>query len=318
MQSIHFNPSIAKDDMPHFAFFSANLHKLLPHLPYSQHQLLFSQATYYDTLEADDERNMSHISAALEPKAFLESLNQPGFIATYHFGPYRWLSMWLMKKRIPFSLLIAEEVYQAQHERYREIYRQVTGNAVEDGLDFLIAEDPGVFYKMREKLKQGHFLLVYIDGNSGSGKLWQNKHSDTVLFSEAKLQVRTGFAHAAFLYDVPIYPVIAAFNSESLPYLNTLPAINRMEQSNRAYFVKQVMQLLYGNLAGQLREQPAQWEGMHYIHHHYAADSIRGNAFFHYFVPFKLKENHYLLHKPDFSLYKITSEIYDRLLVDFN
>src|SRR5690606_37455538 len=97
---------------------------------------------------------------------------------------------------------VADSQRDAYHTWYRSLGTQSNGFAI------LEAEDPMVIRKMVRALHQGHFLVVYVDGNMGSHGA-RDRSVLTVDFLAHKIRVRTGVADVARPAGVPIYPVIA-------------------------------------------------------------------------------------------------------------
>src|SRR5690606_23981325 len=92
------------------AFFSANIHKLFPHIPFKDHSRLFQEAAAFNRLATDEELNNQALRFAPKPTGWFKQLKKPGVIASFHTGPYRLLSMWLMQQHIPFTLVVSEDV----------------------------------------------------------------------------------------------------------------------------------------------------------------------------------------------------------------
>src|SRR3546814_4229719 len=98
------------DNLRAFAFFSANLHKLHPGVPYDRHPALFLEANRYARLAMDDQLNIRWVDKYEPPAGFLEGMREPGIIASFHTGPYRLLCMWLARMGVPSTIVFASDV----------------------------------------------------------------------------------------------------------------------------------------------------------------------------------------------------------------
>lgn len=302
-----------KDALRTFAFFSANLRKLLPALSLKEHMRYFKETLSHQALATNQQRNEQWLAESPAPFDFLASLRQPGIIASFHTGPYRLLSMWLMKHRIPFTLVLSADVMVSQEDANRRLHQQIAGKGQEDLFKVLLAEDPFVLRKMMRALQHGHFILLYIDGNVGSGKNSQ-KGMLTIDFLAHRLQVRTGPASLSSLAKVPVYPVLPYFDDNMEPQLYTVSALVISAGGGRSEYIQQTMKTLYDLLAKFLHERPTQWEGWLYVHHDLVRQTtLDGNSFLDYYMPFSLGQDYFLLHKDSYFAYRISGPLYNKI-----
>lgn len=248
-----------------FALFSANLHQCLPGISFAQHENLYRQACAHQALATAEQRCPHQLERlkGLEVPAMV--CEQPGIVVTYHTGSYRLAGKWLALHGLPVTLVLASDVLAQQGSTYR----QLVAEAVPDGdFDLLDAERPDALLRMRAALRRGRYLLVYVDGNTGTAPL----HNTAVIwFLNGRLRVRTGVAHLARLMQCPIYPLInrrmpgGHIEFDCLPPLQMLPCSDGVASRAGAC---SAMAGLYGLLAGAIAKSPAQWESWFYLHQH--------------------------------------------------
>lgn len=303
---------IDDDQLRAFAFFSANVHKLMPNVPYEHHARLFEEADRFVQLAADDRLCHHWLETGACSTAPPVDLTQPGVIAAYHTGPYRLLPMWLAKHGVSITLVVSADVAQNQRDTYNAWHRLL--GAGKGSFAMLDAEDPLVVLKMIRALGRGDFLLVYVDGNMGSGQA-QSRSALTVDFLAHQIRVRTGVAEVARLASVPIYPILSRFDVADRPQFDVLPCINPgSARQDRTAWVAETMRLIYGHLSGLLADNPMQWEGWYYVH----GDMVCGEAaqvteWFRFYLPFRLREHHFLLHKDSYRAYRLSERLYQQL-----
>lgn len=305
-----------------FSFFSANLTKLLPSIHWKDHPRYLRQAFQYQTLNFDEAFNETALTALPTPP-----INgcKPGIIASFHFGAYRLLPIWLAVNRIPVSLLVSRDVAESQGRIYQRIFERYGGAKAGLQFELLEAEDPSVIRKLCKAMDGGRFVLLFIDGNEG-----QHVRSDTakrsmmkVDFLAHRLNVRTGVAALSVISGRPIYPMMLRFDDQNVPAPHTLPPITPASDLPRAKFVDMTMQTLYQGMAPLLEQYPAQWEGWFFIHHDLDLDGISANLpFIMHFLPFSVGDQCFLMHRNSYAvmplnnaLFSKFSEIYARNLL---
>lgn len=295
-----------------FAFFSANVQKLIPEIPYERHGELFEEAAHFARLVADDQLHRQWLEAEACTLGSPVDCTRPGVIATYHTGPYRLLPMWLVQQGISLTLVVSADVMKSQRETYDTWYRSL--GAEKGDFTMLVAEDPLVIRKMIRALHDGHFLLVYVDGNMGSGSAGSRSELIVDFFAH-KIRVRTGVADVARLAGVPIYPICALFGRAQRPRFDVLPQIESIgPKEDRTAWITATMQLIYRRLADVVRNDPMQWEGWFYVHGDMVnEETVQINELFRFYLPFRLREHYFLLHKDSYRAYRLPAQLYERL-----
>lgn len=291
----------------HFAFYSANLQKLLPELPYAQHEKLFEETV--GCLQRASNDALHQVWLATQKFDGLQALlaAAPGIIATYHTGPYRLLPMWLAKQGVPFTLLVSADVEASEGTGYHAWYSDIGKGASEEGFAILEAEDPLVVRKMARALAKGHFLLVYVDGNTGSGEA---RSESAIDFLAHRIRIRAGTAHVAHLAKVPIYPVASLYGKGGLPSFRVFPPIVPAG-AHRETWSADATRRVYACLASVLRENPGQWEGWLYVHGDIVIEEEEARmGLFRLFLPFEANGQGFLLNKETYTAYPLPEKLH--------
>src|SRR5690606_9221835 len=130
----------------------------------------------------------------------------PFIFCTFHFGSYWLLVNWLGRQNRDFSILVRQELYEQQSKLFGQYYQNMIERfGISSKVNILNAEEPGILLKLAREIKNGRSLVVYLDGNTGSGKPEENTQ---VNFLGRKLEVRKGIPYLSYLTGVPIIPVI--------------------------------------------------------------------------------------------------------------
>lgn len=249
-----------------FVLFSANLYHCLPDVPDARHEMLFSRACAHQALAVAEQRCPVQGQLLTSAPMLPALARTPGIIATCHLGSYRLVGRWLAAHRIPFALVLASAVLGQQGAAYQRIIRETAG----DGFRFqlLDAEHRLALLHMRRAIDAGHHLVVYLDGNTGTGgeKAWE-RHGCEVPFLHGRLRVRTGVAHLASMVQCPIYPVANWRDSDWRNHFCVAPPMSvPAGRAARGHAVEDTMRALYALLGGMARRYPEQWEAWFYLH----------------------------------------------------
>lgn len=183
-------------------------------------------------------------------------LEVPSLILGFHFGEFRKLPVQLMAAGIPICMLIARSVYD-QHVR---VFSFLMNNKRKGHITFVEAEDPNLFYKLKQFRNRGYWIRAYLDGAKGvhaSASLKDNKVTD-VSFGSTRLKIRTGITDIAYLLKIPVFTMMEGDN---------LPLISRTTDFvSRKMFSENTIRQSMGLLASRIKSQPANWECWCYLH----------------------------------------------------
>ncbi len=261
------------------AIFSANLTNFLPSIPHTQHSMLYRESLCNTAYENFD-WNILGISDLADIRDNNESLNSETkqfILCSFHLGSYRVIANYLFKNSYDFSILVRGDVYDRQAAELLECGRRVGKKyGVKSDMRIHNAENPDVLLKVLRELKEGRSLLVYVDGNTGSGN--STEKLDTVSFLGQNIQTRKGVGYMSYLSGVPILPVISYRQPNYQNVLDIKDLIYPDKTLTRDQFSQQVNQQLYSILAHYLTKYPAQWEGWNYVHQFLVEGHVAGSV----------------------------------------
>jgi lauroyl/myristoyl acyltransferase len=311
---------------------SAALANYLPAIDISKHECLYKdillhkklsilEQSTYESLEYVEMENCSD-----EILFLLE--NKPTIICTFHTGSYRLINLFLMKNKIPYSLVVGEDVVQREGVQFQSIYNSLPGNANENNFNIIDAEKSNVGLQMLRELKKGRSLVLYMDGNTGAGAATtKNDNRCIVDFLHQQIYARKGIAFLAHAANVPIITVTSYRQSKENIKLKFFNPIFPDPSKERNLFAQETTQQIYDLVAPVIKTYPGQWEGWLYIHkvaniinmditsnckkestptEKISLDSFR-------FGIFKVNGTSFLLKKSSYSFYAITDYLYDIL-----
>ncbi len=248
-----------------FAIFSANLTNFLPEIPQSEHAELFKSLLTNLSFESF-ERNLLQIGDFCEVKGNIKALKSaktPQIFCTFHLGSYRIIANLLIRMGHNFSTIVRQDVYSKQLEsmmsytaRMKEKYDTTSEVSV------LNAEDPNILLKLVRELRSGRSLLVYMDGNTGSG----DEKPDAVEFLSQKISARKGMTYLSYISGVPLVPVISYRKPDQSNMLYIDESIKADSTVSREEFSGKALQQLFDFFAKYVASYPEQWEGWNYIH----------------------------------------------------
>ncbi|GHB55641.1 hypothetical protein [Persicitalea jodogahamensis] len=245
--------------------FSANLTNFLPQVAEKEHEKLYTNLLRNLSLENFDRRlmHLSDVSALEGDLSLINNTNKPFIFCTFHIGSYRLIANALLRKGYQFSTLVRKEVYETQRAEFKEYCDNMYDTfQTPSKVNILNAEDPRVLLQMTRELKAGRSLLVYIDGDTGSGE----DHKTTVDFLNQQLRVRKGIPYASYLSGVPILPIVQYRKENLQNVLRIGKPIAMKKNEGREEFSQRSLKAIYKYFGGYIKKYPDQWEGWTYIH----------------------------------------------------
>lgn len=312
-----------------YAFVSASLSNFLPQLPVEDHHMIYRRILLHQQLSLLDEsfpRVMQHLLLEVPPGfSVLAFRRQPAIFCTFHNGSYRLINFLLKRERIPYALLAGGKILSQEKSRFEKNFSRYK---VKDSfpLSFIDAEHPAAAIAMLRALRQGKSLLVYLDGNTGTGAASaDNAHLCNIAFLAQRLLVRSGVAFLADRCAVPLVPVInyrTDLRHNTLRFFApvTVPGVGQ-EAAALA------MQQLYDHLTPLLISDPSQWEAWLYLHKYARVSPVSaitgtprsvpayGGFVFNSgeFATFKTGQQGFLLRKNAYASFPISENLYDLL-----
>lgn len=254
-----------------YTMVSSNLANYLPEIDAKKHMQLFIQLLIHkklSKLEQAAEEALSYLTTENLTEDTLQYLREkPAIICTFHTGSYRMINMFLVKMKIPFTLVIGKSILEREGQAYYSLFTSLKGDFRNDGFKIIDAENAQSGLQMIRELKKGRVLLLFLDGNSGAGTATvKNENACIINFLYQQLYARTGIGYLGHAAQVPIFPVINYRPSWNEIRLKFYEAILPDNNEDRGQFAKRAIQMLYDHVATIIRKYPEQWEAWLYLH----------------------------------------------------
>lgn len=317
-----------------FNIVSASFSNYLPQSDVRLHHLMYKNILLHQQLSVLEQSYTSvldHITCENLDKTIWDTLkHKASIICTFHTGSYRVINLFLIRNKIPFSLVIAGNVKTQQGDLFKSLYKQFHGKDGSDELTLIDAESPVAGLQMLKELRKGRNLLIYIDGNTGSGHAADNNNHCLVNFLRQKIFARKGIAFLSHISGSPIITAASYRKSIEDIQLRFFETIYPDAGLDRNIFAEITTQKIYNSFADIVERYPDQWEGWLYIH---KSAHITGNRYqkqvtissgsiaaglFRFnclkFGIFKIGDIAFLLRKSNYVSYQIDSSLYDLLL----
>ncbi len=316
-----------------FAFTSANLNTFLPSINIKEHKKFYKNCLYnqhLSNIEEDDINTIDSLSIVNDTSfkniTEIKHLQKPKIFTTFHLGSYRILNSFLTKHGFNSTLIVDEEVYSTQKETFLKGWK-IVDDYYKNNSSFTVlnAEKRSIILTLMRLMKTNNVLIVYLDGNTGTGKkLNKNPNLTTIEFLKNKMFVRKGFAFLSNILKANIIPVLSYRNNgkNNLHFYKEMPynATISREQS-----INKIINYNFKNFEKHLLKYPEQWEGWFYMQKWFdlakfkkqpysKINDIKGIVNSKRYIPFKYCVNKYfLLDKTDFTSYPISHGVYKNL-----
>lgn len=303
--------------------FSANLTNFLPNLPEVQHESLYMNLIRNLALEKFDRRvmHLSDVSALEGDLSLIGNSKKPFIFCTFHIGSYRLIANVLLRKGYNFSTLVRQEVFEKQQAEFREYTSKMNDTFnTPSKVNILNAEDPRVLLQMTRELKAGRSILVYIDGDTGSGE----EHKTDVKFMNQTVRVRKGIPYASYLSGVPILPIVQYRKGDMQNVLRIGKPISVSKNESRDQFSQRALSTIYKYFGKYIEKYPDQWEGWSYIHNSMVIKPEKTSVYSTYTINkkrttyrfnqsryriFELESNFLLFDRTAYETYEITEDM---------
>ena len=131
----------------------------------------------------------------------------PRIWACLHIGPYAMIARALMVLGRKLAILLRADVFEEQGQIYRQQYKLSFGReATEAELIFIKADHGNPLLKLREALRKGYDVIIYIDGQLSMDE--QGRGWAAVKVYGTELSLREGVAALSHWTDTPITAVV--------------------------------------------------------------------------------------------------------------
>ncbi len=254
-----------------FNLVSAGLKNYLPQIDYELHEEIFKDILLHQrlsNLEQSHQEVLDHVKFEGLSDETSGLLKKGGaVICTFHTGSYRIINQVFVKNKIPFTLVMAKSVMDAESEQLTHLYRQLSGNEDTSSFAIMDAESPSSGLQMLRELKKGRNLVLYIDGNTGAGSndIDKNNLCD-IRFLHQRIFARKGIAFLAHIAKSPIITIACYRKSMDDIRLRFFDTIYSGADQDREAFARNTTQKIYDFVAPVIQEFPGQWEAWMYLH----------------------------------------------------
>lgn len=330
-QSEKFKPNNVSNDLNiKFEIVSAGLLNYLPEIPFLNHQSIFTKILSYQRSNIQTQNKISSEGFGTEnlnEETLTYVQTRPVIICTFHLASYKLINHFLAEHEISYSLVTSSQVVKTQSGFYQNerttLYQDRTGSSFE----LIDAESSSCALQMLRTLKNGKSLLIYIDGNIGSGiKTRDNANNCIINFLGQQIYARKGAGFLSHAANVPILPVLCYNHLEMGLKLRFFDLLFPTLQTEREAFAAEVTQKLYDLATPFIKRYPEQWEGWLYLHKvaflivpqiqsKACANTYNSYLFFNsmLFGIFNVNSSFYLFNKRDYMSYPINDHLYSLL-----
>ncbi len=247
---------------------SVNLQTFMPNIAIEEHEEIFKNMLF-EQLMAQADVSLPNISEHIVIEGFKNALYEakstPTIFCTYHMGSYRLIASLLARLEIDFMLIMSEEGMKDMGDEFYELNENVKKHYnINTSIEIISAEKPTAILSMLRALKNNKSLLVYIDGNIGSG---ESKDSlIDVPFLESNISCRKGISMLSFISKAPIVPVLADRKNLYQNRLKFFKPICPNPATTKELYTKTSTKKLFNILSLHIKQNISNWEGWLYVH----------------------------------------------------
>ncbi|MDD2277890.1 MAG: hypothetical protein PHF25_08395 [Candidatus Margulisbacteria bacterium] len=294
-----------------YSIFLANVNRFLPNFKKENYEQFYKQLIYNQYLVTFDQYDFEKLDkvSVINNSSFelTSSILSPTVFATFHYGSYRVINSYLLKYGFKVVLIIDEHAYNTQKQKIEDSYNKLKLYANQNNSDYIIlnVKDSSSIFRLKELLKNGYALIVYLDGNTGSlkGKNFK-KGYEYLNFLAGNINVKNGIAVLSYLLKATIIPVITHWDKDENIYINFHRDIKSTDYSNNRFFIEDSIAKLYSILENSVKNTPEQWECWSYIHEWFERNKS---------YPYKIQNTSTLkliFNEDRYSLFSLKNEYY--------
>ncbi len=239
-----------------FALFSANLHKYLPEIGWNEHPVIY-------TRWKDHHAGQTNLDLC-PPLSDMERLRllPTGILLLFHLGHHLQLPIRLAQAGLQFDIVLDRAVYLQSPQLFDRLQGEMNGQGGE--YRYLFSDDTSLLLRVRERLRSGRHLLIFVDGASGAAVSAKDKRV-AIPFLHGELLLKKGIPLMAYLFGIAIYPLLC----EDMPHGRQYAlqeAIRTRKGETRDAFIYRTLCQCYAMLGKALHRQPWIWECWPYLH----------------------------------------------------
>jgi lauroyl/myristoyl acyltransferase len=299
-----------------FCLFKANIIKFFPSIEEIQFKNLFLDLLYHKWLSGIEQyeisflRNTKIINHSTYNIEYIES-NKPLIFTTFHLGSYRLINSYLFELGYKIVIIIDESVYiEQQNDILANVKPLLTSKETSDFI-ILNVKDTSSIFKLKEYIKMGYVMTVYLDGNTGLSKDDDNfsKGFIPISFFGNEVFVKNGIGKLAYLLNADIIPTISHRDNKEINCIEFYKEISISDYSNAKDFPIKSIEKVYQIFENKLINYKMQWESWLYIHKWFKRN---------YTTEFKLIENiEFIFNTKRYSLFTVRNSFFIFDLFDY-
>lgn len=189
-----------------------------------------------------------------------EVLVSGGIVATFHYGDYRALTKEIGRragaKGVPVALVLDRPSFDSESSLAYGLHAlQLKGLGT---VEYMVAEDSNVALQLLRFIKRGGIVIIYIDGNRGSG---EDSVDLEAKFVTSLIKVRSGIFRLLAMTSKPLIMAIADRTDKNVPIL-TFSSPYCLERNH----LLEGIEFCYSHIRPLLHERPYLWR-FWYRHH---------------------------------------------------
>lgn len=247
-------------------FASANLHYLLPDLPWQAHRQIIDDVLLHQLMAELDETSMFLLANTVieDPHRVLGSVNnRPVIFASFHCGSYRLISMLLISRNVSWISPVDTDFYADQSICLEHMHGMRAYFNSNSQFTVINAEEPTSALAMARKARAGWSLIAYADGNTGvRGKTRRDAKLLKISLLGRPIYARKGIAFLSHFLKLPIVPVFCEITGQLERRLTFLdPIVPPDAKEDRDSYCQAATEKLYALLGDYIRKSPSQWRG---------------------------------------------------------
>ncbi|MBC8985358.1 hypothetical protein H9X96_06185 [Pedobacter sp. N36a] len=250
---------------------SANLGNFLPKISGEQHERVLKNILLNkdkSVLDGKYRSILEHVHYENKTGNITSLLfNVPSIIYTFHIGSMQLTNHFLAYNKIKYSFIASKKTLDEHLGDFLEMAEFQKQNYGELELSYIEADESTSLLKMIRALKNGKHLLIYIDGNIGSGeRIAEKRNMSNINFFDRQISVRSGAAILSYLCEVPMIGVVNYRNKKHENCMYFIDPVFPKKKEHRLVECRSLMQYAYYKFSEILNKFPDQWECWIYLH----------------------------------------------------
>lgn len=268
------------EDSFNYVVFCANIKKFFPDFPSENYLEFYQRKKYHQYVSAYEQDSLDYLkrSTIINNSSYNfqnPNSNENYIFAAFHLGSYRTIISYLYEQGLKIVLIIDENVFIEQLDAFMNTTKNVLTNKKSD-LVILNVKDRTSIFKLKQLIKLGYSMAVYLDGNTSLNAKTQDfsKGYISINFFNQKIFVKNGISKLASILNAKIIPVISCRDKDEENIINFYPEISIDDFPIKQDFLERSIEICYKYLENQTQNNPYQWECWSYIHKWFPREQV--------------------------------------------